>query len=276
MPSLTVIKSGLLTTIQDLGRRGFGYYAIPQSGVMDTNAAKIALLLLFKNETDPLIECTSIAPHLQFHTATEIALTGADFGWTINNILVNRNTVLEIKKGDVLKGKFAKNGLRGYIAINGELAIEEVYQSYATYTNAKIGGFHGRLLKKQDVLEWAAPRVNFFKKNIIPIHKGPEYDLLTSNAKTQLLHATYKISADSNRMGVRLVGERLDCTTYQLEYSLPILPGFIQLPPSGQPIIILQDGQISGGYPRIAYIREQYLAIINQIPLGGRLQFLLE
>jgi allophanate hydrolase subunit 2 len=74
-------------------------------------------------------------------------------------------------------------------------------------------------------------------------------------------------------MGVRLEGVKLESSSYQLKNSLPVLPGFIQLPPSGQPIIVLQDGQTTGGYPRIAYIQERYLAVLNQIPLGGELQF---
>lgn len=273
MPKLEIIKSGLMTSIQDLGRKGLAYYAIPQSGVMDKNAAKVALLLLNKNEHSPLIECTFMAPHIQFHEATQIVITGADFNWQINDRPVSRNTILNISKKDILKGLNAKDGLRGYIAIKGELMIDKIYNSYATYTNAGIGGYQGRLLKKGDVIEWKENYNNDFTKVIIPIQKGPEFDFLTHQSKEQLTKNQYKISSDSNRMGARLLGNKLESASYQLKYSLPVLPGFIQLPPSGVPIVVLQDGQTTGGYPRIAYIPERYLNQFNQIPLGGTFRF---
>ena len=127
MSNLEIIKAGMMTSIQDGGRKGFAYYAIPHSGVMDENAAKIALLLLNKAETSPLIECTTIAPHIKFNASTRIAVTGADFGWTINQQKIHRNTVLSIQQGDILKGKFAKEGMRGYIAIEGKLKIDKIY-----------------------------------------------------------------------------------------------------------------------------------------------------
>ncbi len=271
--SLEILKAGLMTSIQDLGRKGLGYYAIPHSGAMDTNAAKIALLLLNLTEDSPLIECTSIAPQIRFNAPTQIALTGADFQWTINSEKVGLNTLLNIQKGDMLKGKFAKKGLRGYIAIKDKLQLEKVYNSYSTYINAHIGGLEGRLLKKGDVLQWQ-PTPNFaLDKTIIPIHKGPEFDYLTEVSKQILTSNPYKVSADSNRMGIRLQGTKLEGKSYQLEHSLPVLLGFIQLPPSGLPIVILQDGQTSGGYPRIAYVRERDLGRLNQVRLGGSFWF---
>ncbi len=273
MPNLEIIKAGLMTSIQDLGRKGFAFYAIPNAGAMDKRAAKIALLLLNKKEDSPLIECTSTAPHIIFHAPTQIAITGADFKWTINNKEINRNTQIEIKEGDILKGLYAKDGLRGYIAINETLEIEKVYNSYSTYTNAKIGGFKGRILKKGDIIEWT-PKEKIVSINpMIPIQKGPEFSLLSETSKQTLTSNIYTISTDSNRMGIRLLGAKLESNSSQLEYSLPVLPGFIQLPPSGLPIIVLQDGQTTGGYPRIAYIPTPYLSKLNQIPLGGKLEF---
>jgi len=273
MPSLEIIKSGLLTSVQDMGRKGLAYYAIPHSGVMDKNAAKIALLLLHKDETHPLIECTSIAPQILFHTPTQIAITGADFNWTINDEKITRNNVIAIKQGDVLKGNFAKDGLRAYIAIDGLFKLDKIYNSYATHTNAKIGGWQGRLLKKGDILEWEKQEILSSSQVIIPIKKGPEFDYLNEEAKRQLNANIYQVGADSNRMGIRLSGPKLESLSYQLGDSSPVLPGFIQLPPSGLPIIVLQDGQTSGGYPRIAYVQDKYLSKLNQIPLGGKFRF---
>ncbi len=275
MGSLEIVKAGMMTSIQDLGRKGLAYFAIPTSGVMDQNAAKIALLLLNKKEDSPLIECTSSAPEIKFNNDTRIVITGADFNWKLNNEKINRNAIIAIKKDDILKGQFAKDGLRGYIAIDGELEIEKIYDSFSTYTNAKIGGFEGRLLRKGDVLKWKDANFPFSEKKIVPIKEGPEFNFLTKKSVELLTLNIYKIGIDSNRMGVRLEGTKLESPSYQLENSLPVLPGFIQLPPSGKPIIVLQDGQTTGGYPRIAYVQEQYLPELNQIPLGGEFQFKL-
>ena len=275
MGSLEILKSGMMTSIQDLGRKGLAYYAIPTSGVMDQNAAKIALLLLNKKEDSPLIECTSSAPELKFNNNTRIVITGADFSWKLNNQKINRCTVLEVRKGDILKGQFARDGLRGYIALDEDLEIEKTYDSFSTYTNARLGGYDGRLLQKGDVLKWKDGCFFFSKNKIIPIKKGPEFNFLNENSIDLLNSNVYKIGIDSNRMGVRLEGVKLKSSSYQLKNSLPVLPGFIQLPPSGKPIIVLQDGQTTGGYPRIAYIQKHNLASFNQIPLGGEFQFKL-
>jgi len=271
--SLEILKPGLMTSIQDLGRQGLSYYAIPTSGAMDQKAARIALLLLSLSEEYPLIECTSNAPEIIFHTPTRVVLTGADFGWKLNNNPVVINSVFEVQASDVLKGGFARDGLRGYVAVDGLLETSNEFNSYSTYTNAAFGGHHGRLLKKGDQLFWNA---SLHADLIIPIHKGPEFDYLTALSKFQLTENEYSIGAESNRMGARLEGERLDSSSYQLNNSAPVLPGFIQLPPSGKPIVVLQDGQTTGGYPRIAYIHENNLSRFNQIPLGGRFKFILE
>jgi len=271
--SLEILKPGLMTSIQDLGRRGLAYYAIPHSGVMDENAARIALLLLNQSDDFPLIECTSIAPELKFNSPTRIVVTGADFQWMLNGRTVSRNQLIDINSGDIVKGGFTKDGLRGYIAIDGMLKVNNVYNSYATYSSAGIGGYDGRLLKKGDRLEWVSTPS---AARIIPIYKGPEFDRLSDRSKLQLCENIYKIRADSNRMGARLEGRPLDSASYQLSSSAPVLPGFIQLPPSGLPIVVLQDGQTTGGYPRIAYIRRQELSRFNQVPLGGAFRFKLE
>lgn len=275
MPSFEIIKPGLLTTIQDAGRQGLAYYAIPPSGAMDSNAARIALLLLNQVGDAPLIECTSVAPTIKFHDATKIAISGADFQWTLNDAPVVVHTVISVQPGDTLSGKMATNGLRGYLAINGTLQVDKVYNSYATYLNAGIGGYKGRVLKKGDIIEWESSKEEGYPVNTIPLLPGPEFRWLSAAAQHQLQDITYTIGSDSNRMGLRLRGERLESTSYQLEHSLPVLPGFVQLPPSGLPLILLQDGQVSGGYPRIAYLRERHLAVLNQIPLGGEVRLRL-
>ncbi len=269
---LEIIKPGLMTSIQDLGRKGLAYYAIPHSGAMDSNSARVALLLLNLEEDHPLIECTSVAPHILFHQDTEAVITGANFGWELNGKPLLLNTPFTIEKGDRLTGKQSRNGLRGYIAIREKLDVKAVYESYSTYINAGFGGFKGRLLKRGDKIHWETPSTSIAKG--ITLRKGPEYELLTDEAKFLLYNKKFQVGIDSNRMGLRLKGPQLQATSHQLENSVPVLQGFVQLPPNGQAIILLQDGQVTGGYPRIAYVPERELPKLNQINLGESFTFL--
>lgn len=278
MPSLEILQSGLLSSVQDRGRRGLAYYGIPRSGAMDARSARRALRLLGLPADAPLLECTALAPQLRFRDPVRLALSGADFGWQLDGQPVARDTVLQIRPGDVLSGGPAREGLRGYIALQGFLDAGRVYGSCATYPPAGLG----RLLQAGDVLYWqaadgpeagAAQPAEPLVPLSIPLRPGPECDWLRPVARELLVQHPYRLRPDSNRMGARLEGPRLEARTYQLALSVPVLPGFVQLPPGGQPIVILQDGQTTGGYPRIAYIREAELSAFNQIPLGGRVRF---
>lgn len=267
MPSLEILHPGLLTTVQDLGRKGLNFYAIPGSGAMDPRAAQLALLLLAQEPDGAVIECTAMAPTLLFHDPVRIVLTGADFHWQVNGKPVPLNTVLNLQTGDQLSGKQGREGFRGYIALEGILQLDAVYGSVSTYLNAGWGGKEGRPLRKGDHLEWLPPAQEDGEIVRIPLQKGPEFHWLSPASQTALFQNEYRIGTDSNRMGVRLEGPALTSEKYQLEHSRPVLPGFVQLPPGGVPIVVLQDGQTTGGYPRIAYIRERDLGRFNQLGL---------
>ena len=269
MPTLKVLRPGLMTSIQDIGRPGLAYYAIPRSGCMDPAAARLALLLLGEDETKPLLEITSLAPHLEFLEATRMVLTGVEFGWTLNDLPVQLNTVHQVQTGDVLRGGPARTGLRGYLALEGTLRTNTSFHSAATYAPAGFGGNQGRLLRRGDVLSWE----NNLPSDHFELLPGPEFDRLNPEAVQQLANTVFRISPQSSRMGVRLLGTPLPGKVDALTHSVPVLPGFVQLPPDGVPIVVLQDGQTTGGYPRIAYLRERYLGRLNQIPLGGELRF---
>ena len=311
MPVLEIIQPGLLTTVQDLGRKGARFFAIPTSGVMDPVSATRALLLLQQAPDSPLLECTYLPPAIRFHSPARIALTGADFRWSLNGMAVRLDEVVEVNAGDELRGKTATNGLRGYIAVGGKWLGEAVYGSHATYLNGRFGGHEGRALRKGDRLRWGDEMAGNegannlsgrgasgkevtgneivendpvgkggAKKDIpaidiplIPLQKGPEFHWLHPQAQELLFQSPFTIAPDSNRMGARLQGPPLTARSHQLPNSVPVLPGFLQLPPSGQPIVVLQDGQVTGGYPRIAYIPRSHLPRFNQIPLGKALRF---
>ena len=281
MPKCEILKPGLWTSVQDLGRPGLAYYAIPTSGVMDQESASLALSLLNLNNKTALLECTMTAPHIQFHGDTTIALTGADMQWTINKEKTVTYTPILIKAGDILRGTVAQNGLRSYIAVKGELKSHKHLGASASYAPAQMGFNKGLPLRKNQILEWESigtenlnieitPRP--FNKTQVLISKGPEYYSLTAASKSHLVESEFKITSSSNRMGARLSGTTLETTTL-LDKSVPVLNGFIQLPPSGQPIVILQDGQTTGGYPRIAYMAREQLNQFNQIGINQGFRF---
>ena len=273
MPLLEFLKPGLMTSIQDLGRKGGRFYAIPASGAMDENAARIAQLLLNGSPDMPLIECTGLPPTIRFHGAGRIALSGADFNWTINGRNLKVPCVISVENGDVLEGKHAREQMRGYIAVAGKWMEPPVYGSFSTYVNGKFGGYQGRMIRKGDKIEWRSGGAEENEFPVIPLRRGPEFEFLL---EADALKSVFEVGAESNRMGARLKGPVVHLRTTHLIDSVPVLPGFIQVPPDGQPIVVLQDGQVTGGYPRVAYIPEAFLPVFNQIPLGKRFRFSLD
>lgn len=283
MGSLRFIKPGLFTTIQDGGRDGYAFHAVPRSGYMDKEAAELAHAILFKGKNSPLLECTLIGPTIEFMDDTEFVITGADMQWQLDEKTIALDSLVRATKNSVLSSRSAVHGFRSYIGINGELEIQYNLSSSSMYQYAGFGHQGGRPFKKGDVLRWETnlateQQVHIKHKPVsvdcLEIIPGPEYHRLDDASKELLVNSEFVISPDTNRMGSKLRGPQLRIDS-QLDYSLPVLPGFIQLPPDGQPIIILQDGQTTGGYPRIAYLRDAELNKFNQVRIGDTVKFRL-
>ena len=278
MSSLRIINPGVLTSIQDGGRQGYAYHAIPSSGFMDRTSAHLANLILGKEENAPLIECTLIGPTLEFLDEAEIVVTGADMNWKLNGEQIKLNTLIKVRNSDVLKSGPATNGFRAYVGIKGALKVKTNMDSASTYRYAGLGH---PVLKKNDLIEWTAensPLTEITLSRVleitseIKIYEGPEFHFLTDESKKRLVNSQFTISKDTNRMGARLESNKLTSVNV-LKQSVPVLPGFIQLPPDGNPIVILNDGQTTGGYPRIAYLRPEELDKFNQLRIGQGLRF---
>ena len=282
--TLTVLAPGVLTSIQDAGRRGLAFYGIPQSGWLDQNAARHANHLAGNPVGAPLLECNLTAPRLKFNADCRLALTGADMGWELDSESVPRQ-LIEVAAGAELSGGPATTGARAYIAIRGLLNCLPVHDSVATDLTTGIGGLDGRRLEAGDELvfdvseskphegdrlaEFVGPPRPGSPIGVLP---GPEWNLLSTACRARITESEFSISPDSNRMGARLVGAKLESHNIDLP-SVPVVPGVIQLPPSGQPIVILQDGPTTGGYPRIAVIPEAELGRFNQIRPGQEFRF---
>lgn len=287
MASLKVLHPGLFTSIQDYGRVGFRKYGVPTSGAMDTKSYELANSLVGNPKGNAVLELTMMGGSYLFESDAIVAITGALMNSTLNGEEIANNSTLSIKKGDELKIGYSNRGCRCYLAIRGELNIEKLMNSYSTYSLGKFGGFKGRILKKGDELHWQEARSDIkaheLSKNEIPyfsskvevrIMKGLEWDWLSDAAQSQLISTKFEVSAQSNRMGIRLEKNSMPVPDKEMRSSA-VVPGVIQLPPNGMPIILMQDGQTVGGYPRIAKVLNEDLWRVGQLKPGDLIGFKL-
>lgn len=257
MIGFRVINPGLFTTFQDCGRLGYQQLGVPVSGVMDDVSHTIANLLVSKRGHEPVLEMTCLGAKIMFEKTMQIAITGGDMSAELNGHKIPMYETILVNSGDMLSFQGLLSGFRTYIAISDELILEEAFESYSTYVKAGFGGYEGRRLKSNDVVHvnerplgktWSYEREENIKK--IRIMLSYEYEQF--NHQT-LFEKTYEVSKDSDRMGIRLMGAALQTTSHDI-ISSPISPGTIQIPASGQPIIMMRDAQTIGGYTRIGHI----------------------
>lgn len=288
--SILVQKSGLLSTIQDLGRNGFRRFSINPNGAMDRQAARLINILLGNDESEAVLEIHFPAPILEFEEDALIALGGAEFGALINGKDVENWQCFFVKKGNVLEFQKRSFGNRTYLAIKGGLAIEKWLESFSTNLPANIGGFKGRALQKGDRLLFnqsiknrEQKTNNKLSRKLIPkyqkspakirVIEGSEFELLTAFSEQVFLKQNFTIRQESDRMGFRLNGEPLYLLDEQAIISSAIDFGTIQLLPDGQMIILMADHQTSGGYPRIAHIVSADLPILAQLNPNDEINF---
>ena len=288
---LIIEKPGLLTTIQDLGRNGFKKDGIITSGAMDPVAHRIANLLVQNDETEPTIEITLYGPTIRFVENTVISLCGGDLSPYLNGKAMKMNRPIWIHKGDVLTFGRPKTGCRAYLAVHGGLKIKQVMGSYSTYLRAEIGGFKGRALQKGDQLELNLKNVNLNEQHqnwssgissIPPIGikrvrvlKGRHFDDFSKSSQDRFFEESFKVSAQSDRMGYRLDGKSLELSKPKEIISEAVTFGTIQVPANGKPIILMADSQTIGGYPKIAEVISVDLPVVAQAKPGDELQFKL-
>jgi biotin-dependent carboxylase-like uncharacterized protein len=279
---IRVISAGIYTTVQDLGRQGYGHLGVPISGVMDNYSAKLANHLLGNNENKSVLEITLGNTTLLFENNLFIVISGADLQPLINDSKVSINRVLEVNAGDVLKLGKPMFGVRTYVAVKGGFQIKEVLGSKSWFKNVT----EQFLVKKGDILpvlpqksfktlKNASVRVNkeHFITKFIEVYKGPEYDLLTEKQRNELKNTVFTISKDNNRMGYRLVETVENELGSMLTSS--VLPGTVQLTPSGTLIVLMRDCQVTGGYPRVLQLTENAIDRLSQKSTNDTFQFKL-
>ena len=285
--SITVLNPGLLTTVQDQGRIGYQQFGVSVSGVMDPRSAALANILAGNDQGEAVLECTMMGPQLQFDKANVIAITGGDLGPTLDGKAVPNYQAVAVKSGQVLKFTAPKTGCRAFIAFAGGLDIPLTMGSRSTYMKAKIGGYQGRKLEKGDQIGFRAPvetlkrmedrvlRPEFAPKPVYTLRVvlGPQDDAFTDAGIDTFLSGTYTVTPEFDRMGCRLDGPAIAHKDSADIISDGIAFGAIQVPSSGDPIIMLADRQTTGGYTKIAAVITADFRILAQLKAGDKVHF---
>ena len=283
--SIKILKPGLLTSLQDLGRHGQMNNGIAVSGAMDPDSLKLANWLVGNPLDKPAIEVTIIGPKIQFNCNLSIAICGADFDLFLNDDLAFTNQTIQIKKGDIIEFDRLNSGARAYIALSADFDFAPVLNSYSTNLTASFGGFNGRELAINDVIPLKNTRVmpdrkltekqhftfsgNYFLRCVSSV----ESDSFNQTDSDSFYSSQFSVTPDSNRMGIRLKGANITESHIPQIVSTGLTQGSIQITPSGVPIISSVDGQTIGGYPRIANIISADLPLLGQIKAGDKLRF---
>lgn len=285
MRDLTILDPGPQTTVQDAGRFGQGRYGIPPSGPVDRFAFVLANRLVGNPDGAAALEFTVLGPRLTTDHVCAVAVTGADAPVTVNDAPVPAWTTLTLAPGDVLKVGAARRGVRGYIAAAGGIAVPSALGSRATYLRGRLGGVHGRALKRDDVLpvgNTPAPRQRQLPERARPswdddtpvrVVLGPQDDRFTTDGIAAFLGSAYEVLPQSDRMGARLNGARIAHVRGHDIVSDGIALGAVQVPGDGQPIVMLVDRQSTGGYTKIATVCSFDIRRVGQAKPGQRLRF---
>jgi biotin-dependent carboxylase-like uncharacterized protein len=279
---IEVLQSGLYSTIQDLGRFGYRNQGVPVGGVMDIISANMANLLLDNQLSDAVLEISLMGPKLLFNMNTLIAITGGYRSPKINGKTINNGKLIAIKKGDVLSFGNLLDGARSYVAVKGGFKSEFKLDSRSQFKNItkNVRLEQGEKLIINDFeinietsRTFVKNRKQFYDTKVLKVMKGPEYDMLSEEQISFFFNQNFTVSKDNNRMGYRLE-EILAPHNYSLITS-PVLPGTIQLLPSGRIIILMMDAHTTGGYPRIFQLSELAISILAQKRAGDQLQLKL-
>jgi biotin-dependent carboxylase-like uncharacterized protein len=287
--SIEILSPGLQTTVQDLGRFGFGRYGVAPSGALDSFAHRIGNLLVGNPENEACLETTLLGLRIKALTDVLIAVTGANLQPHVNKRPLEMWCSHILNKGEILSFRGPSSGCRSYIALGGGIDIPAVLGSKSTSLPSGFGGFQGRALEAGAILFSDAPQAKLvashrkFDRKWIPTYPGkwivrviwgPQDDDFTEEGRQTFINSSYKVSSESDRTGIRLDGPVI-----QRKADMPdsiisegLISGSIQVPGDGKPIIILGE-TVSGGYRKIATVISADLPLMGQIRPGDEINF---
>ena len=279
---LTIIRAGIYTSIQGGKRTGLRQSGVSYCGALDGPALSIANALVGNDLDAPGLEITLGQCEVEFDKDGWFALTGAGCEARLDGKAVWTGWRNAVKAGQRLVLKRPLHGMRSYLAVAGGLDVPEVLGSASTDLKTGVGGLEGRLLRDGDVLPMKPALKTFTGPqgvkqllwgNRIRALPGPEYQEFDKASQEAFWRLPWRLNPQSNRMGYRLQGQSLVRTSDRELVSHGLLPGVVQVPSNGQPIVLMNDAQTTGGYPRIACIIEADMYHLAQIPLGQPIHF---
>ncbi|BCG58842.1 biotin-dependent carboxyltransferase family protein [Paenibacillus sp. URB8-2] len=295
--SITIHKPGLLATVQDLGRTGYGKYGIIVSGAMDRFAHRTANWLAGNDDGAAALEITLSGFAAEFEQDHWVAITGGNMTPVIDGRAVPMWRPVFVRKGSRLVLRQPVSGCRAYLAVSGGVDVPEVMGSRSTYLRAGIGGFEGRALRAGDELAvgparhgasppagggsfyavpWAIPwslLPAYSQKPAIRVIRGRQWDDFTLRSRQAFLQSSFHVTPQSDRMGYRLSGPSLELESPREYLSEAVALGTVQIPADGQPIVLMADRQTLGGYPKIAQVISADLPVMAQAAPGGHIAF---
>lgn len=299
---MKIIKPGLQVTIQDTGRFGYQRYGVIVNGVMDQLAHRIGNILVGNLGDEASLEMTMKGPEIEFEEDALISLTGGDLSATLNGQSVKRWRPIYVKAGTILKYGGCTSGCRGYLTVAGGIDVPVIMGSRSTYLRAEFGGFEGRALKSGDQLkigelsdqskeifdqlantdqpfvesdwfsasDWGSENT---EQHVIRFIPGREWSEFTDESQHLFTETEFQLTPQSDRMGFRFKGERLERSEQIEMISEAVTFGTVQVPSEGNPIILLADRQTAGGYPKIAQIASVDFSKVAQLKPGEKVRF---
>ncbi len=286
-----VVRPGLLTTVQDLGRVGYQRFGLPLSGAMDRPALRLANRLVGNADQAAGLEITLSGPALLFEREAVIALTGADLSASLDGTPITLWEATRVAKGSTLTFGQRRAGARAYLAVAGGLNVPLVLGSRSTHLRSRTGGLMGRALVQGDVLRGGRPASKAFsvagrsvppearplyqREPMVRVIPGPQADFFLPEALEALTGGSYTVTPQSDRMGFRLQGPPL-IHAGPAEIVSDATPfGAIQVPANRQPILLMADHQTTGGYPKVGVVISVDVPLAAQLIPGESLRFAL-
>jgi antagonist of KipI len=289
MSLIEVRAPGLLTTVQDLGREGFGPMGVSASGAADPVALRIGNRLVGNPEGAAGLEMTLLGGTFFFREGTVVALTGADFAPTLDNVSVTSWTSVEIRAGQTLRLGATRTGARCYVCVRGGFDVKMFLGSASTHLLSGLGGFQGRALRAGDVLKVGTANGSFrtFRKRsvsaravaqltprkVLRVTPGPQSDWFSQEVQEVFYAGTYRATEESNRMGLRLEGAAIASNAGGEMISEGVSLGAVQITAGGLPIILFVEQQTTGGYPKIANVISADLSSLGQLRPRDEIRF---
>ena len=292
MAGLKIIRPGLMTTVQDCGRWGFQARGVPVSGAMDVYSHRLANRLVGNGADAATLEVTLLGPQVEFETAARFAVAGADFALTLDETAVPMRQGVDARPGSCLRFGERMRGARAYMAVAGGIDVPLVLNSRSTHVVSGMGGYQGRALRAGDLVPIAGlkPGPTFMDAGLKPGAKsdvglafrparfvlpegGAKLRVISGTLGDQLAGKRYTVSTRSDRMGYRLDGPAISTGTRAELISSPVPAGAVQVPPSGQPILLMADHATAGGYPIAATVISADLPLAGQLAPGDWISF---